>query len=80
MNHHTSRGPQVDPAAVDAVLTASRSLIAVATKSLGAAAEETSIADILAKLPADAQGEVARALHAFADAAGELPDSQWPAA
>ena len=33
----------VDAAAVDAVLTASRSLIAVATRSLGAAAEETTI-------------------------------------
>jgi DNA-binding MarR family transcriptional regulator len=144
---------------VDAVLTASRSLIAVATKSLGAAAEETTIAqyralvvlasrgprrlvdlagaldvapstagrmcdrlarkglirrhrargdrravlvavtaagrevvdqatarrraliaDILAELPVGTQGEVARALQAFADAAGEVPDSQWPAA
>jgi DNA-binding MarR family transcriptional regulator len=147
----------VDAAAVDAVLTASRSLIAVATRSLGAAAEETTIAqyralvvlasrgpqrmvdlasaldvapstagrmcdrlvrkglirrhraradrravlvsvtaagrlvvdqatarrralieDILAKLPADAQQAVAEALAAFAAAAGELPDSQWP--
>ena len=143
-------------AAVDAVLTASRSLIAVATRSLGAAAEETTIAqyralvvlasrgpqrmvdlagalgvapstagrmcdrlvrkglirrhraradrravlvsvtsagrlvvdqatarrralieDILAKLPADTQRAVAEALRAFADAAGEVPDSQW---
>src|ERR1700744_5254074 len=38
------REPQVDPTAVDAVLTASRSLVAVATRSLGAAAEETTIA------------------------------------
>jgi DNA-binding MarR family transcriptional regulator len=147
-----------DAAAVDAVLTASRSLVAVATRSLGAAAEETSIAqyralvvlasrgpqrmvdlagaldvapstagrmcdrlvrkglirrhraradrravlvsvtaagrlvvdqatarrraligDILAKLPADTQRAVAEALRAFADAAGEVPDSQWPA-
>jgi DNA-binding MarR family transcriptional regulator len=147
----------VDAAAVDAVLTASRSLIAVATRSLGAAAEETTIAqyralvvlasrgpqrmaslaaalgvapstagrmcdrlvrkgligrhraradrrsvlvsvtpagrlvvdqatarrraliaDILAKLPADTQHAVAEALSAFADAAGEMPDSQWP--
>ena len=146
-----------DAAAVDAVLTASRSLIAVATRSLGAAAEETTIAqyralvvlasrgpqrmaglaaaldvapstagrmcdrlvrkglirrhraradrravlvsvtaagrgvvdqatarrraliaDILARLPADAQRAVAGALAAFADAAGEVPDSQWP--
>jgi hypothetical protein len=33
-----------DAAAVGAVLTASRSLVAVATRSLGAAAEETTIA------------------------------------
>jgi DNA-binding MarR family transcriptional regulator len=147
----------VDAAAADAVLTASRSLIAVATRSLGAAAEETTIAqyralvvlasrgprrmadlasaldvapstagrmcdrlvrkglirrhraradrravlvsvtaagrlvvdqatarrralieDILAKLPTDTQRAVAEALRVFADAAGEVPDSQWP--
>ena len=146
-----------DAAAVDAVLTASRSLIAVATRSLGAAAEDTTIAqyralvvlasrgpqrmadlagalgvapstagrmcdrlvrkglirrhrarvdrravlvsvtaagrqvvdqatarrralieDILAKLPADTQRAAAEALAAFAGAAGEVPDSQWP--
>jgi DNA-binding MarR family transcriptional regulator len=138
------------------VLTASRSLIAVATRSLGAAAEETTIAqyralvvlashgpqrmaglaaalgvapstagrmcdrlvrkglirrhrtkadrravpvsvavagrlvvdqatarrralieDILAMLPAETQRAAAEALRAFADAAGEVPDSQW---
>ncbi len=142
---------------MDAVLTASRSLIAVATRSLGAAAEQTTIAqyralvvlasrgpqrmaalaaalevapstagrmcdrlarkglirrhraradrravlvsvtaagrlvvdqatarrraliaEILARLPADAQRAVAEALAAFAHAAGEVPDSQWP--
>jgi DNA-binding MarR family transcriptional regulator len=142
---------------VDAVLTASRSLIALATQSLGAAAEETTIAqyralvvlasrgpqrmadlagalgvapstagrmcdrlvrkgltrrhrartdrrtvlvsvtaagrhvvdqatarrrtliaDILAKLPAGTQQAAAEALAAFADAAEEVPDSQWP--
>jgi len=147
----------VDATAVDAVLTASRSLIAVATRSLGAAAEETTIAqyralvvlasrgpqrmvdlasaldvapstagrmcdrlvrkglirrhraradrravlvsvtaagrlvvdqatarrralieDILAKLPAGTQRAAAAALAAFAAAAGEVPDSQWP--
>ena len=146
-----------DEAAVDAVLSASRSLIAVATRSLGAAAEETSIAQyrtlvvlasrgpqrltdvaealdvapstagrmcdrlvrkglvrrhrartdrravlvsvtaagrqvvdqatarrreliagVLRLLPADQQQEVARALAAFAAAAGEVPDSRWP--
>jgi DNA-binding MarR family transcriptional regulator len=39
-----AREHPVDAAAVDAVLTASRSLIAGATRSLGAAAEETTIA------------------------------------
>ena len=148
----------VDPDAVDAVLTGSRALIAVATKSLGAAAEETTIAQyralvvlasrgpqrlvdlscalgvapstagrmcdrlvrkglirrhrarsdrravlvsitapgrgvvdqatarrreliagILAPLPRSRQREVAAALRLFADAAGEIPDSDWPA-
>ena len=152
-----ARENPADAAAVDAVLTASRSLIGVATRSLGAAAEETTIAqyrtlvvlasrgpqrmmdlaaalevapstagrmcdrlvrkglirrhraradrravlvsvtaggrlvvdqatarrralieDILAKLPAGTQRAVAEALRAFADAAGEVPDSQWP--
>jgi DNA-binding MarR family transcriptional regulator len=147
----------VDEAAVDAVLTASRTLIAVATRSLGATAEDTTlaqyralvvlasrgpqrmvdlagalgvtpptagrmcdrlarkglirrhraradrravqvsitpagrmvvdqatarrralIADILSRLPARQQSAVAGALHAFAAAAGEIPDGQWP--
>ena len=147
-----------DDAAVDAVLTASRTLIAVATSSLGAAAEDTTIAQyralvvlasrgpqrmvdlagaldvtsstagrmcdrllrkglirrhraradrravqvsitaagrqvvdqaterrraliagILGRLPAAQQLAVAGALQAFAAAAGEIPDSQWPA-
>lgn len=155
--HQTPEHP-VDKVAVDAVLTASRSLIAVATRSLGAAAEETTIAqyralvvlasrgpqrmidlaaaldvvpstagrmcdrlmrkglirrhrarddrravlvsitaagrqvvdqatarrraliaEILAKLPASTQVAVADALRAFAEAAGEIPDSEWPA-
>jgi DNA-binding MarR family transcriptional regulator len=142
--------------AVDAVLTASRTLVAIATRSLGAAAEETSIAQyralvvlasrgpqrmtdlsaalgvapstagrmcdrlirkelirryrsrsdrrsvlvsitpsgravvdqaterrreliagILAKLPPASQRAAADALNAFAEAAGEIPDSQW---
>ncbi len=149
----------VDAAAVDAVLTASRTLVAVATRSLGAAAEDTTIAQyralvvlasrgprrlvdlagalhvtpstagrmcdrllrkglirrhraradrravrvsitpagrqvvdqatarrreliagILRGLPPDRQSAVAEALQAFAEAAGEIPDSQWPAA
>ena len=147
-----------DEAAVDAVLTASRTLIAVATNSLGAVAEDTTIAqyralvvlasrgpqrmvdlagaldvspstagrmcdrllrkglirrhraradrravqvsvtaagrqvvdqatarrraliaDILGRLPARQQSAVASALAAFAAAAGEVPDSLWPA-
>ena len=159
MDGGAGREPGADPAVVDAVLTASRSLVAVATRSLGAAAEETTIAqyralvvlasrgprriadlaealdvapstagrmgdrlvrkglvrrhrargdrrvvlvsvtpagrqvvddatrrrraliaDILARLPAQAQRAVAGAFREFADAAGEVPDSQWPAA
>ena len=147
-----------EEAAVDAVLTASRTLVAVATQSLGAAAEDTTIAQyralvvlasrgpqrmtdlaaaldvtpstagrmcdrlvrkglirrhraradrravqvsltaagrevvdqattrrraliagILGRLPARQQSAVASALAAFAAAAGEIPDSQWPA-
>jgi DNA-binding MarR family transcriptional regulator len=153
--HVTAKKP--DAVAVDAVLTASRSLIAVATRSLGAAAEETTIAqyralvvlasrgsqrlvdlaaalgvapstagrmcdrlvrkglirrhraradrravlisvtaagrqvvdqatarrralieEILGNLTDRQQQAVAEALRAFADAAGEIPDSQWP--
>jgi DNA-binding MarR family transcriptional regulator len=37
------------------------------------------IAEILGRLPAVTQQQVAQALRAFADAAGEIPDSQWPA-
>ncbi len=149
--------PQADPAAVDAVLTASRSMVAVATRSLGAAAEETTIAQyralvvlasrgpqriadlaealdvapstagrmgdrlvrkglvrrhrgrgdrrvvvvsvtpagrqvvddatrrrraliagILSRLPAAAQRAVAEAFREFAEAAGEVPDGEWP--
>jgi DNA-binding MarR family transcriptional regulator len=159
MGTDAMRETQVDPATVDAVLTASRSMVAVATRSLGAAAEETTIAQyralvvlasrgprpiaglaealdvapstagrmcdrlvrkglvrrhrahddrrvvlvsitpagrqvvdeatgrrralitsILAKLPPAEQQAVARALRVFADAAGEVPDDQWPTA
>lgn len=37
------------------------------------------IAGILARLPAAEQAAVAAALESFAAAAGEIPDSQWPA-
>jgi DNA-binding MarR family transcriptional regulator len=148
---------QVDKVVVDAVLTASRTLVAVATRSLGAAAEDITIAqyrvlvvlasrgpqrlvdlagaldvtpstagrmcdrlvrkalvrrhrsrtdrravrvsitsagrevvdqatarrrallaEILGRLPAEQQSKVAGALGAFAAAADEIPDSQWP--
>jgi DNA-binding MarR family transcriptional regulator len=151
-------GQVADKAAVDAVLAASRALVAVATRSLGAAAEETTIAqyralvvlasrgsqrqvdlagalgvapstagrmcdrlvrkglvrrhrgqldrravlvgitpagrevvdqattrrreliaEILARLPEQVQGLAAEGLSALAEAAGEVPDSQWPA-
>src|ERR1700728_2668760 len=147
-----------DDAVVDAVLTASRTLVAVAEQSLGAAAEETTlaqyralvvlasrgpqrlvdlagalgvapstagrmcdrltrkglirrhraradrravlvsitpagrevvdqatarrralIAEILTALPPEQQRDIAVALRAFAEAAGEVPDSEWPA-
>lgn len=159
MTEHTARGGGAGEAAVDAVLTASRSLIAVATRSLGQTAEDITfaqyralvvlasrgpqriadlagmlevapstagrmcdrlarkglirrhraradrravlvsltaagrkvvddatarrrqlIAGILGRLPAAAQQDVAHALQAFADAAGEVPDRQWPPA
>ena len=44
MDDYATPGRGVDEAAVDAVLTASRCLVAIATRSLGAAAEETTIA------------------------------------
>ena len=36
------------------------------------------LADVLGRLPARQQGDVASALRAFAAAAGEVPDGQWP--
>jgi DNA-binding MarR family transcriptional regulator len=147
----------IDPDVIDAVLTASRTLVAVATQSLGTAAEETTLAqyralvvlasrgpqrmvglaaalgvtastagrmcdrllrkglirrhrgradrrevqvsitaagrevvdqatarrrallaEILGRLPARQRPAVSRAFQAFAAAAGEIPDSQWP--
>jgi len=158
VDNYAAGESRTDPAVVDAVLTASRSLVAVATRSLGAAAEETTIAqyralvvlasrgprrmvdlaealdvapstagrmcdrlvrkdlvrrhrargdrravlvsvtaagrqvvdeatsrrrgliaEILERLPGPAQQAVAQGLRAFADAAGEVPDSEWPA-
>jgi hypothetical protein len=37
------------------------------------------LAGILSRLPARQQDAVAAALRTFAEAAGEVPDSQWPA-
>ena len=81
----TARMYRPDADAVDAVLTASRSLIAIATRSLGAAAEETTIAQYRALVVLASRGPQRivsgrRPRHCgrFADAAGEVPDSQWP--
>ena len=37
------------------------------------------ITGILSRLPAQTQHAIAAALRAFAEASGEVPDSQWPA-
>jgi len=64
---------------VDAVLTASRSLIAVATRSLGAAAEEVTIAQYRALVVLASRGTQRMAdLAAAPGAAGEVPDRRWP--
>jgi DNA-binding MarR family transcriptional regulator len=42
------------------------------------ARRRTLLAGILGRLPARQQRAVATALRAFADAAGEIPDGQWP--
>jgi DNA-binding MarR family transcriptional regulator len=68
-----------DTAAVDAVLTASRSLIAVATRSLGAAAEETTIAQYRALVVLASRGtqrmvDLAEALGVAPSTAGRMCD------
>jgi DNA-binding MarR family transcriptional regulator len=68
-----------DEAAVDAVLTASRTLVAVVTRSLGAAAEETSIAQyralvVLASRGPQRVGDLARALDVTPSTAGRMCD------
>jgi DNA-binding MarR family transcriptional regulator len=72
-------GYPADPAAVDAVLTASRSLVAVATRSLGAAAEETTIAQYRALVVLDSRGpqrivDLAAALDVAPSTAGRMCD------
>src|SRR5512146_767844 len=69
----------VDSAAVDAVLSASRSLIAVATRSLGASAEETSIAQyrtlvVLASRGPQRLVDIAAALEVAPSTAGRMCD------
>ena len=51
-----SRQSQADPRAVDAVLTASRCMVAVATRSLGAVAGETTMAQYRALVVLAARG------------------------
>jgi DNA-binding MarR family transcriptional regulator len=69
----------VDEAVVDAVLTASRTLIAVATQSLGAAAEETTIAQYRALVVLASRGpqrlvDLATALEVTPSTAGRMGD------
>jgi DNA-binding MarR family transcriptional regulator len=73
-----TEGP-VDEAVVDVVLTASRTLVAVATRSLGAAAEETTIAQyrtlvVLASLGPQRQVDLAAALGVTPSTAGRMCD------
>ena len=68
-----------DEAAVDAVLTASRTLIAVATSSLGAAAEDTTIAQYRALVVLASRGpqrmtDLAGALDVTPSTAGRMCD------
>jgi DNA-binding MarR family transcriptional regulator len=72
-------GDKADEAAVDAVLTASRSLVAVATRSLGAAAEETTIAQYRALVVLASRGpqrlvDLAGALDVTPSTAGRMCD------
>jgi DNA-binding MarR family transcriptional regulator len=74
-----SPGNAVNAEAVDAVLTASRSLIAVATLSLGAAAEETTIAQyrtlvVLASRGPQRMVDLAAALGVAPSTAGRMCD------
>lgn len=78
VDNHAAGDPRADPAAVDAVLVsvtaAGRRVVDEATSRRRAL-----IAEILERLPVPAQQAAAQALQAFADAAGEVPDSEWPA-
>jgi DNA-binding MarR family transcriptional regulator len=79
MDDHARREPPVDPAVVDAVLTGSRSMVAVATRSLGAAAEETTIAQYRALVVLASRGpqrmvDLAEALDVAPSTAGRMCD------
>jgi DNA-binding MarR family transcriptional regulator len=72
-------GRAADEAVVDAVLTASRTLVAVATRSLGAAAEDTTIAQYRALVVLASRGpqrvvDLARALEVTSPTAGRMCD------
>ena len=73
MGEDATRENPPDAAAVDAVLTASRSLIAVATRSLGAAAEETTIAQYRALVVLASRGP--QRMVALASALGVAPST-----
>ena len=69
----------VDDATVDAVLTASRTLVDVATRSMGAAAEETTIAQYRALVVLASRGpqrmvDLARSLEVTPSTAGRMCD------
>jgi DNA-binding MarR family transcriptional regulator len=71
--------PPVDGSVVDAVLTASRTLVAVATRSLGAAAEHTTIAQYRALVVLASRGpqrmvDLAVALDVAPSTAGRMTD------
>src|ERR1700758_3679944 len=77
LDDHAVGEPHADPAAVDAVLTASRSMVAVATRSLGGAAEETTIAQYRTLVVLASRGpqrivDLAAALDVGPSAAGRL--------
>ena len=84
MGGAAAREHPVDAAAVDAVLTASRLLIAVATRSPGAAAEETTIAQYRALVVLASRGpqrmiDLAGALGVAPSTAGRMCSTGWSA-
>ncbi|MGH3394683.1 MAG: MarR family transcriptional regulator, partial [Streptosporangiaceae bacterium] len=74
-----TRHEAAEDAVVDAVLTASRTLVAVAEQSLGATAEETTLAQYRALVVLASRGpqrmvDLARALEVTASTAGRMCD------